>query len=662
MKKRISLTVRISLIFSVFVAVLIGMVILIIGIRLKDSLNAISVADNEQIARARSFELGELMDKFYWQLKMISVRDQFMTGDRDTVEAATMRLKGQLSPEIVGTFFCWPDGTYRNSEGVRGNVVDRDYFKAIIGEGKESSISEAVMSKSLNVPIVVTALAVKGSDGKTRGFIAFQFLLSKLSEIVGGIKIGDSGYGWVIDNKGLMIAHPNKDAVMTLNATDADKDGMRGMDALAKRAIKEESGMCTYITAAGIEMTVFFVKVPNSPGWTLGISVPTAEINKASDELIKLLSMIAGIAVLLVVIVSIIIARSIVRPIKSVIIALKNFADGDLAYSDIDIDTKRKIVSRGDEISRLAESLDEAAASLSSVVDGIRAASAQVFSGSEQLSGMSQGLSQGSNEQASSIEELSSSVEELASTVKQNAENTRQADSLSRSVALNAEESGKAVDETVTSMKEIASRISIIEEIARQTNMLALNAAIEAARAGEAGKGFAVVASEVRKLAERSAKAAGEINELSNRSLTVAGDAGKRLSELVPDIKKTAEFIQEISAASNEQAGGADQISKGVMQMDSVVQQNASSSEELASTAEELSAQAERLRDTVAFFKTKTGTASELPKRSPARAETKVSPQPLPKAEKKSVPETESLAITLPEGEEDHIDKDFEEF
>src|SRR5690606_9235761 len=202
--------------------------------------------------------------------------------------------------------------------------------------------------------------------------------------------------------------------------------------------------------------------------------------------------------------------------------------------------------------------------------------------------------------------------------------------------ALDARSSGEAVTQSVAAMKSIAEKISIIEEIARQTNLLALNAAIEAARAGEHGKGFTVVAAEVRKLAERSQKAAGEIVEQSRSSLTVSEQAGKMLNELVPKIQRTSELIQEISASSIEQDKGAAEINKALQQLDEVVQQSAAAAEEMAATAEQLSAQAEQMNATMEFFKVDDNT------RPPPKPKSKVTAF---KA-KSAIPEKKKLATS----------------
>jgi methyl-accepting chemotaxis protein len=194
-------------------------------------------------------------------------------------------------------------------------------------------------------------------------------------------------------------------------------------------------------------------------------------------------------------------------------------------------------------------------------------------------------------------------MEEMGATIQQNADNAQQTEKISTKAAQDAQETGKSVTEAVTAMKAIAEKITVIQEIARQTNLLALNASIEAARAGEHGKGFAVVASEVGKLASRSQNAAAEITDLAKSSVAVAEQAGQMLGKLVPDIQKTADLVQEISAASGEQRTGAQQVNKALQQLDQVTQQNAQGAEQLSSTAEELSGQAEQLQGTIEFFK-----------------------------------------------------------
>ncbi|MBK8001701.1 MAG: MCP four helix bundle domain-containing protein [Verrucomicrobia bacterium] len=255
----------------------------------------------------------------------------------------------------------------------------------------------------------------------------------------------------------------------------------------------------------------------------------------------------------------------------------------------------------------LGKALTKMLENLRNVVGEVSQAVSNVASGSEEMSATAQQLSQGASEQAASAEETTSSMEEMTSSIQQNADNAKQTDKIASKAAEDTRSSGEAVVLTVNAMKDIAEKITIIEEIARKTDLLALNAAVEAARAGEHGKGFAVVASEVRKLAERSQTAAAEISKLTVEGVKVAEGAGQLLTRLVPDIRKTAELIQEINAASAEQSTGAAQVNKAIQQLDQVIQQNAAASEELASTAEELSSQAEQLQASIGFFKVNSG-------------------------------------------------------
>jgi methyl-accepting chemotaxis protein len=315
---------------------------------------------------------------------------------------------------------------------------------------------------------------------------------------------------------------------------------------------------------------------------------------------------------------------------------------------------------------KLMQALSAMVAGLTRTVTNVRVIAGEVSSASQGISSASVQVSNGASAQAASAEEASSSMEEMVSNIKQNADNAQQTDKIATKSAKDAQESGKCVLEAVAAMKEIATRISIIEEIARQTNLLALNAAIEAARAGEHGKGFAVVAAEVRKLAERSQKAAGEINHLSGTTVKVSERAGEMLDKLVPDIQKTAELVQEITAASKEQDSGSEQINKAIQQLEKVIQQNASAAEEMASTTEELTGQADQLMSALGFFRTgdtEQAAAARSAGAKPAASLTKLrdavghsaAPAPAKKAAKPGV------ALKMRESG-DHIDKEFERF
>ena len=293
--------------------------------------------------------------------------------------------------------------------------------------------------------------------------------------------------------------------------------------------------------------------------------------------------------------IGVLVTRSITRPLAGAVQAADRMAAGDLSHD--------LVVNRRDETGQLLGSMQNMAVRLRSILGDVRSAADALSSASAEVSSTSQSLSQAASEQAASVEQTSASIEQMSASIAQNTESAKLTDNIAAKAADDAGQGGTAVGDTVLAMKQIADKIGIIDDIAYQTNLLALNAAIEAARAGEHGKGFAVVAAEVRKLAERSQVAAQEIGQVASSSVQLAEKAGVLLGEIVPNIQRTSDLVQEITAASQEQSSAAGQVNIAMGQMNQITQQNASASEELAATAEEMNAQAGQLQELIAFFR-----------------------------------------------------------
>jgi methyl-accepting chemotaxis protein len=372
-----------------------------------------------------------------------------------------------------------------------------------------------------------------------------------------------------------------------------------------------------------------------------------SEVNEMAGNIISLLDnlkaavlVICLISIAIIILSGMLLTRTVTKPLDEAMGLAGSLAEGDL--------TRKVDLNQKDEFGQMSDSLNDMVNKLKDVVINVKSATENVSSGSQQMSSSSEEMSQGATEQAANAEEASSSMEQMAANIRQNSDNAQQTDKIAVKAATDAREGGEAVTQAVSAMKEIAGKISIIEEIARQTNLLALNAAIEAARAGEHGKGFAVVAA--------------EISDLSSSSVEVAEKAGEMLVKLVPDIQKTAELVQEINAASNEQNSGADQINKAIQQLDQVIQKNAGSAEEMSSTAEELASQAEQLHETISFFKTgneeETGQISKAVQSIPHN-ETK-----MPQVIEHGTPENDRRAgVVLDMGSrQDGIDDEFEKY
>ncbi len=476
------------------------------------------------------------------------------------------------------------------SEGSLKNSVLAKVWSEVAQTGKTSISDLEHYSPRDNEPsqFVASPIFSSGKSNEVAAILAVQVPDSLLNQIVADRQgLGETGETYLVGHDYLMRSESRFHKGAVLNAKVKSEAMLKVLEGgKGSGAVKDYRG---------IQVISAYDKIGvEGLNWVILTDINKSEAMQGAAQLRNFILLITVFIILAVILATWLQARSIARPVEEAARLADGIANGDL--------TKEIKVAQDDEIGTMIKSLSSMSSKLKQIVTKIMSGSNFIVSASQQISGSAQQMSEGASEQASSVEEVSSTMEQIVVNISQNSENSRYTEEIAAKAYKGIQNVSKHSKNSVEANKQISEKISVITDIAFQTNILALNAAVEAARAGEHGKGFAVVAGEVRKLAERSKVVADDIVNLAHNSLQIAEQAGKSMEEILPDVLKTTQLVQEISSASNEQNEWASQVNNTIQQLNCIAQQNAVASEELATNAEEMSGQSEQLKSTVNFF------------------------------------------------------------
>lgn len=656
---KLSYKQRIVLVMGLLATGLILVIGLVVNTLASGELNSMSGRYSEEQTRDRALQVSYWIEGQLQRVRLLANQEIFRSGTDEQLFQFAAGMGGRLHREQEMFMFANLKGDAGTDAGARINVSDRDYFRKVIQQGQENSVSEGLISRATGNPIFQVSVPVTDAFGTVRGISSASIKLDTLSQIVSEVKLSEEGSAYIFDGTGTVIAAPSKENLMKLTLAGSSGMGYGGLAEKSADILTAKINHLVFTDPQGVEQVGFFAPVPGNSGWILAATLPATDFYAPTNTLLWTLIITMAVIILLVFLLFSKLVDWIDDPIAAMADKLQILAQGRIYVPWTAGDDK--YLRRNDEIGILAQGIKKTVENLSTAVSVIREGADSMAAGSQQIQATAQSLAQGATEQAAAAEEVAASMEEMSSTIAHTAENSTQTEAIARQTATDAAAGTQAVDSTLEAMKRIAGKITIIEQIAGQTNLLALNAAIEAARAGEAGKGFAVVAGEVRKLAERSQSAAAEISVVSAASLEVAQKAGSLLNNILPEVKKTSELIQEIAASAREQSLGVGQINAGVNQLDEVIQTNASSSQQLSALADQISSVGSTLQEALGFFVTEQEHLQGKGKRQKVQPVLAASPSK-PPLELEHKPRTTAATTASPGDVAKLEDGDFEEF